>query len=132
MHDTQKQRAQCPAKPIDQPDCITERGDVHVHGAHHHSIETVSSKQDAPLDPTFRRVKWVAEIKNKLAHDKQQKQKKEKTPGNLKTQLKHQLRTTEPPQEKSNQVTHPFCSLQRATGPGRGPSSRPSYEGIHS
>ncbi|KAG8175807.1 hypothetical protein JTE90_013358 [Oedothorax gibbosus] len=49
MHDTQKQRAQCPAKPIDQPDCITER-DVHEHGAHHHSIETVSSKQDPPLD----------------------------------------------------------------------------------
>ncbi|KAG8179232.1 hypothetical protein JTE90_004060 [Oedothorax gibbosus] len=62
-HDSRKQRAQCPAKPIDQPDCITERGDVHVHGTHHHSIITVSSKKDAPLDPTFRRVNWVVKIK---------------------------------------------------------------------
>ncbi|KAG8156114.1 hypothetical protein JTE90_012979, partial [Oedothorax gibbosus] len=42
-------------------------------------IITVSSKKDAPLDPTLRRVKWVAEIKNKKAHEKQQKQKNEKT-----------------------------------------------------
>ncbi|KAG8174568.1 hypothetical protein JTE90_022434 [Oedothorax gibbosus] len=74
-HDSQKQRAQCLAKPIDQPDCNTERGDVHVHGTHLHSIITVSSKKDAPLDPTLRRVRRDEKITKRHRNNKEGKKK---------------------------------------------------------